>query len=63
MTVLERVPPHEEWEEQQQFQHLNTSEFAVMPFLNSNAGEIEVQAGDCTDYTINGPVTIIFREK
>ena len=63
MAVLERVPHHEEREEQKQFQHLETGEFTVMPFLNSNAGEIEVQAGDCTDYTINGPVTIIFREK
>ena len=53
-------PHHEEREEQKQFQHLETGEFTVMPFLNSNAGEIEVQAGDCTDYTINGPVTIIF---
>lgn len=59
MAVLERVPHHEEREEQKQFQHLETGEFTVMPFLNSNAGEIEVQAGDCTDYTINGPVTII----
>ena len=33
-----------------------------MPFLNSDAGEIEVQMGDCTDYTINCPVTIIFGE-
>ena len=53
MAVLERVPHHEEREEQKQFQHLETGEFTVMPFLNSNAGEIEVQAGDCTDYTIN----------
>lgn len=52
MAVLERVPHHEEREEQKQFQHLETGEFTVMPFLNSNAGEIEVQAGDCTDYTI-----------
>ena len=59
MAVLERVPHHEEREEQKQFQHLETGEFTVMPFLNSNAGEIEVQAGDCTDYTINGPVTEI----
>lgn len=63
MAVLERVPHHEEREEQKQFQHLETGEFTVMPFLNSNAGEIEVQAGDGTDYTINGPVTITFREK
>ena len=33
-----------------------------MPFLNSDAGEIEVQTGNCTDYTINCPVTIIFGE-
>ena len=44
MAVLERVPHHEEREEQKQFQHLETGEFTVMPFLNSNAGEIEVQA-------------------
>ena len=48
--------------EQKQFQHLKTGEFAVMPYLNSYAGEIEFQAGDCTDYTINCSVTIIFRE-
>ena len=59
MAVLERVLHHEEREEQKQFQHLRTGEFAVMPFLDSYAREIEFQAGDCTDYTINCPVTII----
>ena len=63
MAVLERVPHHEEREEQKQFQHLDTGEFTLMPFLNSDAGEIEVQAGDGTDYTINSPVIIIFRKK
>ena len=62
MAVLERGPHHEERREQQ-FQHPKTSEFAVMPFLNPNAREIEIQAGNCIDYTINGPVTIIFREE
>jgi hypothetical protein len=63
MAVLERVPHHEEREEQKQFQHLETGEFTLMPFLNSDAGEIEVLAGDGTDYTINSPVIIIFRKK
>lgn len=63
MAVLERVPHHEEREEQKQFQHLETGEFTLMPFLNSDAGEIEVQAGDGNDYTINSPVIIIFRKK
>lgn len=49
MAVLERVPHHEEREEQKQFQHLETGEFTLMSFLNSDAGEIEVQAGDGTD--------------
>mgnify|MGYP000902564456 CR=1 FL=1 len=56
MAVLERVPHHEEREEQKQFQHLETGEFTVMPFLNLNEGEIEVKEGDCTDYIINGIV-------
>lgn len=63
MAVLERVPHHEEREEQKQFQHLETGEFTLMSFLNSDAGEIEVLAGDGTDYTINSPVIIIFRKK
>ena len=63
MAVLERAPHHEEREEQKQFQHLETGEFTLMPFLNSDAGEIEVQAGDGNDYTINSPVIIIFRKK
>ena len=63
MAVLERVPHHEEREEQKQFQHLETGEFTLMLFLNSDAGEIEVLAGDGTDYTINSPVIIIFRKK
>ena len=62
MAVLERVLHHEEREEQKQFQHLRTGEFAVMPFLDSYARELEFQAGDCTDYTINCPVTIILEE-
>ena len=61
MAVLERVLHHEEREEKQ-FQHLRTGEFAVMPFLDSYAREIEFQAGDCTDYTINCPITIILEE-
>ena len=62
MAVLERVLHHEEREEQKQFQHLRTGEFAVMPFLDSYAREIVFQTGDCTDYTINCPVTIILEE-
>ena len=62
MAVLERIPHHEEREEQQQFQHLEAGEFAVVPLLNPDAGEIEVQAGDCTHYTIDCPVAIIFGE-
>ena len=30
-----------------------------MSFLNSDAGDIEIQAGDFANYTINRPVTII----